>query len=81
MPCAVLVVEDETIFAKNIQAYLTRNGYEVRVAADAVAAMAEFERFRPAVVLLDYNLPGVNGLEVLAQMKARDPNAVVVMIT
>jgi two-component system, NtrC family, response regulator AtoC len=81
MPCAVLVVEDEAIFAKNIQTYLIREGYEVRVAAEATAAMAEFDSFRPAVVLLDYNLPGANGLEVLAQIKARDPKAVVVMLT
>ncbi len=81
MGCAVLVVEDETVFAKNIQAYLLRDGYEVRIAADARSAMAEFDKFRPAVVLLDYNLPGANGLEILAQMKARDPQVPVVMLT
>jgi DNA-binding response OmpR family regulator len=62
MSCAVLIVEDEAVFAKNIQTYLVREGFEARVAGDAVTAMAEFDNFRPAIVLLDYNLPGANGL-------------------
>lgn len=78
---AVLVVEDEAVFAKNIQTYLAREGFEVRIAGDADAAMAEFEAFRPGIVLLDYNLPGADGLEVLARMKARDSKVPVVMLT
>ena len=70
--CAVLLVEDEAVFAKNIQIYLAREGYEVRIAPDAIAAMAEYDAFRPSIVLLDYNLPGANGLEVLVKMKAKD---------
>jgi DNA-binding NtrC family response regulator len=58
-----------------------RDGYEVRIATEARAAMAEFDTFRPAIVLLDYNLPGTNGLEILAQMKAKDPKVPVVMLT
>jgi two-component system, NtrC family, response regulator AtoC len=81
MSCAVLIVEDEAVFAKNIQTYLVREGFEARVAGDAVTAMAEFDNFRPAIVLLDYNLPGANGLDILARMKAQDPQALVVMLT
>ena len=81
MTCAVLVVEDEAVFAKNIQIYLTREGYEVRVAADATEAMAQFDAFHPAIVLLDYDLPGANGLEVLSRMKARDAKVPVIMVT
>jgi two-component system response regulator AtoC len=79
--CAVLLVEDEAVFAKNIQIYLAREGYEVRIAPDAIAAMAEYDAFRPSIVLLDYNLPGANGLEVLVKMKAKDPSVPVVMMT
>ena len=81
MTFAVLIVEDEAVFAKNVQTYLVREGFDAHIAADAGAAMAEFDSFRPAVVLLDYNLPGANGLEILAKMKARDPNVLVVMLT
>ena len=81
MTCAVLVVEDEAVFAKNIQSYLAREGFEVRIAADAHAAMTAFDSFRPSIVVLDYNLPGANGLEILARMKATDPKVPVVMLT
>ena len=81
MTCAVLVVEDETVFAKNIQTYLVREGYEVRIAADAQAAMIEFDAFHPAIVLLDYNLPGTNGLDVLSWMHAKDAKVPVIMLT
>ncbi len=81
MSRAVLVVEDEAVFAKNIDTYLTREGYEVRVAGDAQTALADFESFRPGIVLLDYNLPGANGLEVLARMKALDAKVPVIMVT
>jgi DNA-binding NtrC family response regulator len=81
MSCAVLIVEDEAVFAKNVQTYLVREGFEARVAGDAVTAMAEFDNFRPAIVLLDYNLPGANGLEILARMKTQDPQALVIMLT
>ena len=81
MTCAVLVVEDEAVFAKNIQTYLTREGYDVRIAGNADAALSEFDAFRPGIVLLDYNLPGADGLEVLSRMKARDANVPVVMLT
>jgi DNA-binding NtrC family response regulator len=78
---AVLVVEDEAVFAKNIQTYLVRDGFEVHIAGDVPAALAEFEAFRPGLVLLDYNLPGGNGLEVLARMKEIDANVPIIMLT
>ena len=81
MSHAVLVVEDEAVFAKNIQTYLAREGFEVRIAGDAGAALAEFEAFRPGVVLLDYNLPGADGLQVLARIRARDAKVPVIMLT
>jgi DNA-binding NtrC family response regulator len=81
MSKAVLVVEDEAVFAKNIQTYLTREGFEVRIAGDVAAALAEFETFRPSLVLLDYNLPGGNGLDVLARMKVMDAKVPVIMLT
>lgn len=78
---AVLVVEDEAVFAKNIQTYLTREGFEVRVAGDVPAALSEFATFGPGLVLLDYNLPGGNGIEALARMKELDAKVPVIMLT
>jgi two-component system, NtrC family, response regulator AtoC len=81
MARTVLLVEDEKIFAKNVQAFLIREGMEVKVVGDATEAMAAFDAFRPSVVLLDYNLPGANGLSVLNAMMTKDRSVPVVMLT
>jgi two-component system, NtrC family, response regulator AtoC len=78
---AVLIIEDETILAKNVRTYLARHGFEARVAESAEAGLTALDEFSPDVVLVDYNLPGMNGLELLAELKRRDPGANVVMLT
>jgi len=77
----VLIIEDEPILAKNICAYLVRYGYEVRLAATAEAGLSELKNFRPDVIVLDYNLPGMNGLEALYKIRAIDCQIKVVMMT
>ena len=77
----VLVVEDEATIAKNIRSYLARAGFDVSVARDGAGALVEFERVRPDVVVLDYNLPDIDGLELLARLQERDPAVKTVMIT
>jgi DNA-binding NtrC family response regulator len=78
---AVLIIEDEAILAKNIRTYLARHGFEARVAESAEAGLTALDEFSPDVVLVDYNLPGMNGLELLAELKRRDPGAILVMLT
>jgi DNA-binding NarL/FixJ family response regulator len=79
----VLVVDDEA----HIRTYVgllvhnTLEDVEVLEAADAAAAVALFQQHRPQLVLLDINLVGSSGLEVLTQLLAIDPAAVVVMLT
>jgi DNA-binding NtrC family response regulator len=77
----VLVIEDEPILAKNIRTYLVRYGYEVRTALTAEAGLAELETFKPDMILLDFNLPGMNGLEALTQIRAIDSRIKVIMMT
>ena len=78
---SVLLIEDEPILAKNINSFLTRQGYEVFEAPSGEAGLELFDRLKPGVVLLDYNLPGIAGLEVLAYIVARDTGAKVVVMT
>jgi DNA-binding NtrC family response regulator len=78
---AILIIEDEAILGKNVRTYLERHGFEARVAQSAEAGLAALDEFSPDIVLLDYNLPGMNGLELLGELKRRDPGAVVVMLT
>jgi len=81
MSYLVLIVEDEATLASNLARFLDRHGYETRVAGRAEAAMRELETFKPDAILLDYNLPGMNGLEFLAHVRSRDPQIKVIMAT
>ena len=78
---AVLIVEDEATIAKNINIYLMRHGFEVRVATTAEEGLGQLDDFKPDAVLLDFNLPGMNGLEALAKLKTLAPGVHVIMIT
>jgi len=77
----LLLIEDETILAKNIRAYLVRNGYEVRIAITAEVGLAELKAFKPDIILLDFNLPGMNGLEALPKIHPLDSQVKVIMMT
>jgi two-component system response regulator AdeR len=64
----VLIVEDEPRIAEVLDAYLRREGYAVAVAADGSTAVQLHARLSPALVLLDVNLPGLDGFEVLRRI-------------
>ena len=77
----VLVVDDDPTVSDVVRRYLERAGFEVVLAADGPAALAAFEQWRPALVVLDLMLPGMDGLEVCRRMRARDGDVPVVMLT
>ncbi|MBS1159552.1 MAG: two-component, sigma-54 specific, transcriptional regulator, Fis family [Proteobacteria bacterium] len=81
MSHALLIIEDEVVLAKNIRIYFERAGYEVRAATSAEDGLRELDLFKPDVVLLDYQLPGMNGIEMLAALRKIDPAIKVVMLT
>ena len=67
MAHAVLIIEDEAILAKNMKTYLERQDFEAAVAASGEEGLAKLDAFHPDVVLLDYHLPGMDGLETRAE--------------
>lgn len=81
MTTAVLLIEDEAQLARNVKLFLERKGFEVRLALTAELGLAALDEFRPDAVVLDFNLPGMNGLEALARIRSIAPEAVVVMVT
>jgi two-component system, NtrC family, response regulator AtoC len=81
MSHAVLVIEDEAVLAKNIHIYLERYGYEVSLAQSAEEGLALLDSVRPDAVLLDFNLPGIKGLEALGRIREFDPGIQVLMLT
>lgn len=71
----ILIIEDDDNMAKSIARGLSRAGYEVDRAATGVEAGIKLATFKPELVTLDLNMPGMSGLEVLAVMKARSEYA------
>jgi len=77
----VLVIEDELTLAKNFKRFLERGDYDVRIAESGEEGLAQLEAHQPDIVLLDYQLPGINGLDVLQKIRKRDPQVKVILIT
>ena len=81
MTHAVLLIEDETILAKNIGIYLQRHGFEVRTTETAEEGLAALESYQPDAVVLDFNLPGMDGMQALKLLRRTDPGLPVLMLT
>ena len=75
-----LVVEDEADMATLIGSYLEREGYEVHLAGDGLAAVGLAHEVDPDVVVLDVGLPGIDGIEVCRRLRTFS-DAYVVMVT
>jgi DNA-binding NtrC family response regulator len=76
----ILIVDDE-VGARESLRMILKTDYEVFLAKNAEEAFAQLKEHMPEVVLLDIILPDLDGLRVLEQMKKRDPDLIVIMIT
>jgi len=77
----ILVVDDDELQRWAVRKHLAAWGYDAVEAADGQTGLEMFSSHLPDLVLLDLQLPDQTGLDVLRQMKAIDPNAVVIMVT
>jgi CheY-like chemotaxis protein len=68
----ILIVDDNPQNLKLARVLLTTEGYAVRTAVDAEEALHVLEEFAPALILMDLQLPGMDGLELTRRLKA-DP--------
>jgi two-component system response regulator RegX3 len=75
----VLVVEDEESYRQGLSSGLSREGFDVDVAADGYEALQRFTERTPDIVLLDLVLPGVRGIEVCRRMRALAPVPIVMV--
>lgn len=67
----ILVVDDNAMNVKLLNVLLTKEGYEVKTAADAAQTLKALEDLRPALILMDLQLPGVDGFELTRRIKKR----------
>ncbi len=81
MPSArILVIDDEASILDLVTAYLQAEDYEVRTATDGPAGLELARAFAPDVIVLDIMLPGMDGIELLAQLR-RESSVYVIMLT
>lgn len=76
----VLVVDDEAEIVRLVRAYLERAGFAIVTASEGRQALAVFRRERPNLVVLDLNLPGMDGLDVCRALR-RDSDVPIIMLT
>jgi len=72
----ILIVDDDALSRKILAQLLTSAGYNCRVCEDGVEAMKVIHDKPPSLLLLDFDMPGANGAEVLKQLRADEHQAV-----
>ena len=81
----VLVVEDERVARRALATLLTANGFPTAVAESAEEALRLLREFQqtghPRIALVDFNLPGMNGLDFISQLGQMEPGVFPVLMT
>ncbi|HAM71629.1 MAG TPA: DNA-binding response regulator [Verrucomicrobiales bacterium] len=77
----ILIIEDEPQLARHVSSALVRHGHEVSVVNDGVAGLAAAQERRPDLLLLDLNLPGMEGLAVLGRLRDAGVQVRVMILT
>ena len=81
----ILIVDDEPSVREVLIGYFEHQygprGYTVETASDGTQALAAVRRRRPALILLDIEMPGMDGVEALRGVRAIDPAIPVIMVT
>ncbi len=77
----ILVVDDDRSIATAFEHFLVYEGHQFRLASSAADGLAAIAARRPDLVVMDIRMPGIDGLTALQQMRERDPDLPVVIMT
>ncbi len=81
MKPVILVVDDDTSLRRVLEYNLTAAGYSVIAASSGEEGLTLYTRNRPSLVITDMNMPGMSGMQLLASIKERSPETLVILIT
>jgi two-component system, OmpR family, response regulator MprA len=77
----IMIVDDDPSIRRMLERTLAAEGYDVRLAADGGAALAELERSLPDLLVLDVAMPGLDGLAVAERARAREWSLPILFLT
>ena len=80
-PLKVLIVEDENQIARLIELELSYEGYQVDIAVTGKEALEKTEKFKPDLIILDWMLPEIDGLEVTRRIRSDGNEVPVIVLT
>jgi len=78
---SVLVIDDEELVANSIALILRSNGYQALALYDPESALAKLETTKPAVVISDVEMPGMNGVQLAVLIRERYPDCRVLLFS
>jgi DNA-binding NtrC family response regulator len=81
MPTEILIVDDDPAMRKALTVVLNAQGYRVTAAPNGAEALACLERTTFDVVITDFRMPGMTGMELLQEIKRRAPETEVILMT
>jgi two-component system NtrC family response regulator len=77
----ILIVDDEKVQLEILEGFLVKQGYEATAAEDGQRALEKFKNGSFDAVLTDYRMPGMDGIQLLREVRRMQPEAVVVIMT
>ncbi len=80
-PLKVLIVEDENQVARLIELELSYEGYQVDIAGTGKEALEKIEKFKPDLIILDWILPEIDGLEITRRIRSEGNDVPVIVLT
>ena len=75
----ILIVEDEARIVRTLRLYLEKAGYEVTAVMDGNQALPVYKKEKPALVLLDLNLPQIDGLDICRDMRKHKDEPIIML--
>jgi DNA-binding NtrC family response regulator len=81
MSSRILIVDDEPKIRTILSTILADEGYTVKTAENGEDALAVVDGFDPQLILMDQNMPGMDGIQTMARMRDREPGRTIIILT
>ncbi len=76
----ILTIDDQLLVTFSVQRILSNRGYAVKTASDGLEGIKMFEQFQPDLVIVDYHMPKMNGVEVVEYIRVKRNSKIPILI-